>query len=338
MYNAIVVTMNSNEIDINEWIVHNILLGFEHIYIYDDNSNPQISNIIMELPNNFYTKVTIYRLDSHYEINKGTYETPEDKKKLRFFDQQIYDNHKSNKQKYLMNYFLKYHKGVSKYCFFCDIDEFIYLKDDNSINSYLNKMNNYDIISIPWIYYGTSFYVDKPKGLVIDNFRCHNDKYQCGKSIINMERVDEIHCIHSISQDHNKYKMFIYDRNSPLYSLPIHINHYITKAYKSVLRKKKDHCLGQTNNFNRTIHDILYMGMGGLNIITNEHIMQKYVHNVNNILKYELNNNHIDSSLYSTNGGTILINHVPLTKIGVLDVNLINYIINCQNVEYQKTR
>jgi hypothetical protein len=151
MYNAIVVTMNSNEIDINEWIVHNILLGFEHIYIYDDNSNPQISNIIMELPNNFYTKVTIYRLDSHYEINKGTYETPEDKKKLRFFDQQFYDNHKSNKQKYLMNYFLKYHKGVSKYCFFCDIDEFIYLKDDNSINSYLNKMNNYDIISIPWI-------------------------------------------------------------------------------------------------------------------------------------------------------------------------------------------
>ena len=71
MYNSIIVTMNSNEIDINEWIVHNILLGFEHIYIYDDNSNPKMSDIISELPNDFYQKVTIYRLDSHYEIRKG---------------------------------------------------------------------------------------------------------------------------------------------------------------------------------------------------------------------------------------------------------------------------
>jgi hypothetical protein len=34
MYNIVIATMNSNEIDINEWVVHNILLGFEHIYIY----------------------------------------------------------------------------------------------------------------------------------------------------------------------------------------------------------------------------------------------------------------------------------------------------------------
>jgi len=50
MYDCVIVTMNSNEIDINEWIVHNILLGFSHIYIYDDHSNPNIKDTINLLP------------------------------------------------------------------------------------------------------------------------------------------------------------------------------------------------------------------------------------------------------------------------------------------------
>lgn len=45
-------------------------------------------------------------------------------------------------------------------------------------------MSLYDIIYIPWIYYGTSFYIDKPKGLLLDNFRCHGSGYTCGKSIV----------------------------------------------------------------------------------------------------------------------------------------------------------
>jgi hypothetical protein len=335
MYNSIIVTMNSNEIDINEWIVHNILLGFEHIYIYDDNSNPKMSDIISELPNDFYQKVTIYRLDSHYEIRKGTYKSDDEKKQLQYFDQIIYDKYKSNKQQYLMNYFLKYHKGISKYCFFCDIDEFIYLRDDNSIDEYLNKMSDYDIIYIPWIYYGTSFYIEKPKGLTIDNFRCHSNRYDSGKSIIKMEHIDEINCIHRIRKDHSNYKVYCYDRSSTLYTHPIHINHYITKAYKSVLRKKKEHCLGQTNNFNRSISYILNMGSASLNQIINEHIMEKYISIINNVLKYELNDNHIDYSLYLKHRGTILIDNIPLDKIDKIDNDLIEYIINSKNIEYK---
>ena len=234
-----------------------------------------------------------------------------------------------------MNYFLKYHKGISKYCFFCDIDEFIYLRDDNSIDEYLNKMSDYDIIYIPWIYYGTSFYIEKPKGLLIDNFRCHANKYESGKSIIKMEHIDEINCIHRIRKDHSNYKIYHYDRSSTLYSHPIHINHYITKSYKSVLRKKKEHCLGQTNNFNRSILHILNMGSASLNKIINEHIMQKYIANINNILKYKLNDNHIDYSLYLKHQGTILIDNIPLDKIDKLDINLIEYIINSKNIEYK---
>ena len=95
MYNLIIVTMNSNEIDLNEWIVHHILLGVDHVYIYDDHSDPNISDIVSELPEEFKSKITIYRLDSHYEINQGTY-TSKDAYKLLYFDQTIYDKHKTN--------------------------------------------------------------------------------------------------------------------------------------------------------------------------------------------------------------------------------------------------
>lgn len=322
--------MNSNEIDLNEWIVHHILLGVDHVYIFDDHSDPTISDIVSDLPEEFKSKITIYRLDSHYEINQGTY-TSEETDKLLFFDQTIYDKYKTNKQRYLMNYFIKYHKNISKYCFFCDVDEYIYLKEDDSIIEYLNKMSEYDVIYIPWIYYGTSFYVDKPKGLLLDNFRCHSERYDSGKSIVKMENVPEIHCIHSIG---GMYKTYSYDRNSPLYSHPIHINHYITKAYKSVLRKKKEHCLGQTNDFYRPIQFILYFGIGdNLSKIKNEHIMEKYVSNVNRVLNYELNDNPINFK-YSDNS-RIFVDNKPINEIQPQDLALIEYILDSNNVEYK---
>ena len=71
IYNYSIFTMNKCEENINEWIVHHILLGFEHIYIYDDNSKIPISNTILELPEYFKKKITIYRLDHEYEVNKN---------------------------------------------------------------------------------------------------------------------------------------------------------------------------------------------------------------------------------------------------------------------------
>jgi hypothetical protein len=339
MYNCVIATMNSNESDVNEWLVYNILLGFEHIYIYDDGSNPKMSDIISELPKNIRNCVTIYRLDSHYEIMKGEYNDKE-KSNLLYFDEEIYKKHKDNKQRYLMNYFIKHHKKLTKYCFFCDIDEFIYLKNDNTIYEYLNKMKEHDIIYIPWVYYGTSYYIDKPKGLVIDNFRCHKYFYDCGKSIVNITNVNEILCIHTIDSSNSKF--FSYDKalnrhiyNIPLFTLPIHINHYITKSYKTLVKKKKEHCLGQTNNFQRTISYIVFMGMG-LNEIKSDHIMQKHVKKVNSILKYELNDKHNDYDAYLDE---IVCDNNKLTTMYVNknnNIKLLEDILKSNNIYYKK--
>jgi len=337
MYNIVIATMNSNEIDINEWIVHNILLGFEHIYIYDDNSNPKVIDIIAELPDYIKNCITIYRLDSHYEINKGEYSVSETEN-LLYFDKDIYQKYKTNKQKYLMNYFLKYHKNISKYCFFCDIDEFLYLKEDNTIIDYLDKMSEYDIIYIKWIYYGTSYYIDKPKGLLIDNFRCHCNGYDSGKCIVNIQNIDEILCIHSINENIEKNKYYEYDKNSPLFTHCIHINHYITKSYKSVLRKKKEHCLGQVNDFYRSIEHIIVVGLGNnLNKITNNHIMEKYIFEINKILNYDLNQEEKNYEDYSN--GVICFNGVNLSHKYIKEnenIKLIEDILNSNDIIYIK--
>ena len=348
IFNSIIVTMNSNEIDINEWITHNILLGFSHIFIYDDHSNPPITNIICELPQNISEHVTIYRLDSHYEINVGDYLSPFntiDTSQLLYYDEEIYKKHKLNKQQYLMNYFLKYHKNIANYCLFTDIDEFIYLKDWDNINDYLLTMKDYDIIRLPWIYYGTSYYVDKPKGLLIDNFRYHANEYAggAGKSIINMNTIDEIYCIHKIIRDNNKDKYtihnvryFEYDLSMPLFTHPIHINHYVCKSYKSVIRKKKEHCLGQTSGFKRPLGHILCFGVGNaLNIISEDFIMEKYVKNINDVLNYELNTSH--KNIKNNTVMKLICDDIEITFLYIINnvsMDLLNKILYSDNIKY----
>jgi hypothetical protein len=337
MFDCVIATMNSNEIDINEWIVHNILLGFSHIYIYDDHSSPNIKDIVDLLPIQYKECVTIYRLDCYYEINKIDYEaTPKDN--LLYFDKELYSRHKWNKQRYLMNYFLKTHKNKHNYCMFIDIDEFVYLKDDLTIHAYLEKMKNYDIIYIPWIFYGTSFYIDKPKGLLIDNFRFHSDRYDsCGKSIINMKNVNEIFCIHTICDFNNNY--FSYKRDAPLYTHDIHINHYITKSFKSVIRKKKEHCLGQTNDFQRSVSYIIGFGdVGNLDKIRSEHIMKKYIEKINDVLKYELNEDHnTENPEYILNTPKLYLNELQLNNTYINDnlETIIDEILQSNNMCYK---
>ena len=55
-----------NEIQINEFIAHYILLGFDKIFIYDNLSNPSIESILLD---NFKDKVLI-KIDNNLIANQ----------------------------------------------------------------------------------------------------------------------------------------------------------------------------------------------------------------------------------------------------------------------------
>ena len=65
-YNLIIQAIAKDEDHIiNEWIVHHILLGVEHIYLYDDFSKIPITEAIKNLPSWILDKVTVYRLEEN---------------------------------------------------------------------------------------------------------------------------------------------------------------------------------------------------------------------------------------------------------------------------------
>jgi hypothetical protein len=338
-YDYVICTLNFNESDLPEFIVHHILLGFEHIFIYDDGSEPKTSDIISFLPDNIKSCVTINRLDDQYAIiNGGNYNG--DVNKLLYYDENLINKFCGQKQNYFINYFLKNYKNIAKYCYFCDMDEFIYLKDHNTIGEYLSTMTQYDIIFMPWLCYGTSRYIDKPKGLVIDNFRCHAKNYdniknyECGKCIVNINNIDESLSIHTINKNHKNY--FEYDCTAPIFSLPVHVAHYISKGYKTLLKKKAGF-LGRTHCFHFGCEAILIRGnSASFNVITNDHNMKKYVEPINEILKYELNDHHINYDSYTN---SIIYNGNELTPEYIKENaswKLIEDIIISDNVKYVK--
>ena len=249
-YNIIIHTLVKDEDHIlNEWIIHNINIGIEHIFIYDDQSKISVKKVISILPTYYKSKVTIFKIEKNinfYDNNQFIHSI--------YYDQSLYPEEKNIKQFYFQNYFLKKYKKISKWCFFCDVDEFIYLKDNITLNDILNTYESYEIIFFPWLVYGSSFHIDQPKGLVIDNFRYHDNKYfHLGKSICKMEFIEIINDVHFIN---NSNKIFILDGNTKLFDLPVHINHYQINSIKTYINRKLRKEIGWKDGNMRVPNDI----------------------------------------------------------------------------------
>ena len=50
-----------------------------------------------------------------------------------------------------MNFFIKTHANISKWCLFSDCDEFIYIRDYDNILCFINNYEEYDLIHINWL-------------------------------------------------------------------------------------------------------------------------------------------------------------------------------------------
>ena len=277
-HSLVIQTMAKDEDHIiNEWIIHNILLGIDHIYIYDDNSKIPISQITNTLPNWISDKITIYSL----EENDSTF-FHENFINSIYYDEQIYEKYKEYKQIYFMNYFLKNHRNISEWCLFCDCDEFLYLNDNVNICDLLKTYDNYNIIYIPWLMYGSSYHIDQPKGLIMENFTYHENKYYfAGKSIAKLSEIKNIDCVHEI---YNSDKIFKFNYHTPLFELPVHLNHYIVNSIKTYLKRKLRPNLGQKLGNMRNPSDFFNLMANHNEIKTN--IMDKYIKEIRQIMNY----------------------------------------------------
>ena len=332
MLNIIIQTIVKNEDHIiNEWIIHNILLGIEHIYIYDDLSEYPILERIKELPEFINNKVTVFRIDIDF--------WEEEFINSKYYDEDLYIKKKGFKQHYFISYFIKKYSEISKWCFFCDVDEFIYIHNDQLLIDVIEEYDLYDGIYLLWVMYGSSYHIEQPNGLVLDNFKYNSSSYHSwGKTISKISTLKDkiIHCPHFLDYNENIYK---FDYTKKIYSHNIHINHFrinSVKTYitKSIYRKE----VGHYNGKHREIIS-LFCGLLSDNNIYNYN-NEKYVKKILEIININKNTEEINTfdkikfndKIIYFNNYNIIVKHY--NEIIELKIDLLDELFNSKNIEY----
>lgn len=141
LYNCSIVTMIKDEIPehLKEWLEWNLFVGFEHFYICDDHS---------EIPVNETLKAYSQYI-TFMELPDGLTQ------KMQYFHE---------------NLFIKNHLHDSKWCFFIDADEFLVVKQDTNIKDFLDNYSDCGGLAVNWMMFGTSGHVNRPQGLIIENY------------------------------------------------------------------------------------------------------------------------------------------------------------------------
>ena len=137
-YNSIICAIAKNENNyINDWVNYYLNLGFEHIYLFDNNDSnkPWVGNNIKQI-----NKVTIFNVNNQH---------------MKGMQLKCYDN------------FYKQFCHNFNWVLYCDIDE--YLTGIENINDFLNnkKFKNFEMIRVKWKLFGDDDLIDRDRQVPI---------------------------------------------------------------------------------------------------------------------------------------------------------------------------
>lgn len=141
---AIAAILKNEALYIDEWINYHLLLGIDKFYLYDNESSDEVKNILKPY------------------IEKGIVDYTYLPGRAKQLDAYIDALHKG--------------RGKSKYIIFIDLDEFLVLSKPNAelfetIEFLFKKNQKTSAIAVNWYVYGSSGYINKPEGLVIENYK-----------------------------------------------------------------------------------------------------------------------------------------------------------------------
>jgi hypothetical protein len=213
-YSAICVMCKDDEKALIENIQYHLLLGFDHIIVYDNNSVTPLSNQLYFLPN-----VTI-----------NTWSDNSHGSQCRCYTK-------------CLNQYRKYFNWIA----FIDTDEFIVLNKENNIKDFLKRYENYGGVGINWKCFGSSGHNNIQDSIIDSYVHCPNinsyDRHI--KSIVNTNKaIGSInpHCFSYIDNYYcvNEHKQKIENafNDPPSYDYA-QINHYIVRSREDFELKLK---------------------------------------------------------------------------------------------------
>ncbi len=199
-----------------EWIEWYRKMGVEKFYIYDN------------------------------ESTDNTYEILEPYIKSGLVDYEYIEGF--SKQLFIYDKCLEEHRFDARWIAIVDLDEFIVPIKDKSIPDFLKKMENFSVVEINWMCYGSGGAKKKEAGGVMERFKCHSkpehelNKYV--KSIVNPRHVycmigcHEAARIDGDAGDPHGQPIKVSYRDRPPQHDVIKINHYAVKSFEEFKQKQ----------------------------------------------------------------------------------------------------
>lgn len=224
-YLSIVCIIKNEACYISEWIAYYKIMGVDHIYLFNNGSTDNIAEVIAEHVKSGYVSFLEF---------KG-----------------------SNPQLPLYRLAIRCLKGISRWVAFIDADEFV-LPTEGTFKEYMYTQEQHPGIGINWVLYGTGGHVERPKGLVTENylltFEDRNNLMNLRiKSVVNPKEVFDMPSSHFCVMKNGKFavdedgeevsaKWMYVSGSGPAFTgenriNKIRINHYWTKSEQELREK-----------------------------------------------------------------------------------------------------
>ena len=252
-YNVSILCIIKNEGPyLKEWIEYHKLIGIEHFYVYDNESNDDTNDI----------------LKPYIESGLVTYVLfpGKDAQEHAYFDA------------------VTKFKNETKWLTAIDLDEFIVLHEKKNISDFMEDYADCSQVSLRWMIYGSSGHEKEPKGLVIENFKSHaKEPTFSPKSIFNPRTVVwcGAHYMWLCGKwvDENGVD---FGATKELSVNKAQINHYVIKSWEEFYRRKAARGCVDNKSFGEDLRK--YFNIFDINDVTDD-LMKPYAEKLKEIIK-----------------------------------------------------
>lgn len=188
-----------------EWIEFHQLVGFEHFYLYNNNST-----------DDYLKALALYRDEGSVTL----YEWPQ----TPAFPKA--DEH-----------CVTHHRHEARWIAFLDDDEFLFPTRGDDVRKVLRRYEPYPALAVHWLMFGSSGHLRRPEGLVLENYLLRQEEVSpIIKSIVNPRRIVASANTHhwryqnrAIAPDENERPVET-SRSLPATAEVLRINHYWSKS------------------------------------------------------------------------------------------------------------
>lgn len=138
-YASICAIVKDEDKDVREWLNYHFLTGFEHVLIFDNNSQIPLKKTLSDFISNGLVTVEDFPL-----------------------------NHAQQLSAYMSA--LKYWGNNTKWLAFIDVDEFIVPLKNDDIRDFLDEYTQYAGVGANWAMFSSNGHVERPSGGIIANY------------------------------------------------------------------------------------------------------------------------------------------------------------------------